>query len=330
MSSSINHSSQGLLTRSVTILSGHLLALSISFLNYGARNWTKVLLVTMRHQPDHHLKWINGNPRSSESCVSFTTYLQKVGSDALVSALLCHLLGQFCHFIWCFCNILGTLDESPFIPTTTSYQARHLSHQKGHPLGSGNYIIALQENRNGYESLGPRQLLKQSPAFCKQALKEERCSMQCSHCSTKSMEDLCTKASCEIFSFPKLCEIKLLAMKIKLLWTHIVLVLLLKWKWPSSDIVIFYQLGVYHSKKGAWKCLKEGSKASCCASEHFKQQIINTGYLNWTETDQLCSHSPLKGGTARKWERCNILFIYLVNLTNKVYNNIGKGSVVNF
>lgn len=77
------------------------------------------------------------------------TYLQKVGSDSLVRALLRHLLGQPGDFVRSLRNVLGTLDQGPFVPTAAPHQAGHLGHQQGHPLGCGNDVVTLQRSREG-------------------------------------------------------------------------------------------------------------------------------------------------------------------------------------
>lgn len=70
-------------------------------------------------------------------------YLQEVCSDALVRALLCHLLGEPGDLIGRLGDVLGALDERAFVAAAASDQARHLGHEQRHALRRRDDVIAL-------------------------------------------------------------------------------------------------------------------------------------------------------------------------------------------
>lgn len=70
-------------------------------------------------------------------------YLQEVGSDALVCALLGHLLGEPGDLVGRLGDVLGALDQGALVAAAASDQARHLSHEQRHALGRRDDVIAL-------------------------------------------------------------------------------------------------------------------------------------------------------------------------------------------
>jgi len=70
--------------------------------------------------------------------------LQQVGPDALVGALLGHLLGEARHLVRGLGDVLGALDEGALVPGAAPHQARHLRHQQGHALGGTDDVVTLK------------------------------------------------------------------------------------------------------------------------------------------------------------------------------------------
>lgn len=71
-------------------------------------------------------------------------HLEQVGPDALVGALLGHLLGQPRDLVRGLGDVLGTLDEGALVSAASAHQTRHLGHEQGHPLGSADDVVSLR------------------------------------------------------------------------------------------------------------------------------------------------------------------------------------------
>ena len=76
-------------------------------------------------------------------------YLQQVGSDAPVRALLGHLFGQPGHLVRGLGDVLGALDQRPLVAAAPAHQAGHLGHEQGHALGGCDDVVALGYKREG-------------------------------------------------------------------------------------------------------------------------------------------------------------------------------------
>lgn len=74
-------------------------------------------------------------------------YLQEVCSDALVRALLGHLLGQPGDLVGRLGDVLGALDEGALVAAAASDQARHLGHEQRHALRRRDDVVALHGTR---------------------------------------------------------------------------------------------------------------------------------------------------------------------------------------
>lgn len=72
-------------------------------------------------------------------------YLQEVGSDALVRALLGHLLGQAGDLVGGLGDVLGALDQGALVAAAAADQARHLGHEQRHALRRRDDVVALPE-----------------------------------------------------------------------------------------------------------------------------------------------------------------------------------------
>lgn len=70
-------------------------------------------------------------------------HLQQIGPDAPVRALLGHFFGQPCHLVWGLGDILGALNQRPFVPAPAAHEPRHFGHEQSHPLGRRNDVITL-------------------------------------------------------------------------------------------------------------------------------------------------------------------------------------------
>lgn len=83
------------------------------------------------------------------ACACVCRYLQEVGSDASVSALLGHLFSQPCHLIWGLCDVFRALNQSSFVSTPAAHQPGHFCHQQSHALGCCYDVITLWRGRMG-------------------------------------------------------------------------------------------------------------------------------------------------------------------------------------
>lgn len=70
-------------------------------------------------------------------------YLQEVGSDASIGALLGNFFGQSRHLIWGLGDVLSTLNQRSLVPASPTNQPRHFCHQQSHPLGCCYDVVTL-------------------------------------------------------------------------------------------------------------------------------------------------------------------------------------------
>lgn len=80
---------------------------------------------------------------SRSSTEQLPGYLQEVGSDALVRALLGHLLGEPGDLVGGLGDVLGALDEGALVAAAAADQARHLGHEQRHALRRRDDVVAL-------------------------------------------------------------------------------------------------------------------------------------------------------------------------------------------
>lgn len=71
------------------------------------------------------------------------TDLQEVCPNALVRALLGHLLGEPRDLVRRLGDVLGALDEGALVAAAASDQARHLGHEQRHALRRRDDVVAL-------------------------------------------------------------------------------------------------------------------------------------------------------------------------------------------
>lgn len=70
-------------------------------------------------------------------------YLQEVCPNALVRALLGHLLGEPGDLVGRLGDVLGALDEGALVAAAASDQARHLGHEQRHALRRRDDVVPL-------------------------------------------------------------------------------------------------------------------------------------------------------------------------------------------
>lgn len=219
----------------------------------------------------------------------FIAYLQKVCSDPLISALLCHFLCQPGHFIWSFCNILGTLDQRSLVSTATSHQTGHFGHQKGHPFSSSNDVITLERKKVAMKAWDRNNSPNHHPHSVPKPFEKakKKCFVQGgggNHCSKKSTGDLSTKAICELLSLPKPSEIKL--------WLKSVVDRLVLWLKRTK----FRHCDCYRLETTIWRRVPEE-----CLKTNLRWWIFLISTYEWTNlhhpnlTVMGLSHSSLHG-----------------------------------